>query len=204
MQNPGFPLPSATTIRRRLHNRVQEVEAAALHYAVPESKVAISLDCWSSSTRLSFMGVLVHYIDKEWNLHEELIGFENLKDVHSGVALAKVVNDILSKYNLIGRVISITTDNASNNNTMVVEMNEHLEDAFENNRFLDGQIQHIPCLSHIIQLGLKSLLGKIRLNPKNKTLQKDWEADQELDDLEKIKVSEQRGIPYVLAKVSIT
>jgi hypothetical protein len=65
------------------------------------------------------LGIIVHYITKDWELIEELIGFESLTDVHSGVALAEVVNKVCAQFKLTGRVISVTTDNATNNSTMV-------------------------------------------------------------------------------------
>ncbi len=147
------------------------------------------------------MGIIVHYITKDWELIEELIGFESLTDVHSGVALAEVVNKVCAQFKLTGRVISVTTDNATNNSTMVSQINQYLADALQSHRFLDGTVQHIPCLAHIIQLALKALLGKIRLRPTNETFIRDWREDQELNDLEKIKATEKRGIPYILAKV---
>jgi hypothetical protein len=180
---------------------LKAVEKRTLSRLVPDSKLALSLDCWSSSTRLSFMGVMAHYIDKDWYLQEELIGFESLQDVHSGAALASVVNELLKKYCIEHRVVSITTDNARNNGTMMTQINEYLEEAFANTRFLDGKIQHIPCLSHIIQLALKELLGAIRLRPTNDTLIQNWIEDQELNDLEQIERITQRGLPYTLAKV---
>jgi hypothetical protein len=100
--------------------------------------VALSLDGWSSSTRLSFLGIIAHYITKDWELVEELIGFESLKDVHSGIALAEVVNNTCSQFKLTGQVISITTDNASNNGIIVSQINQYLADALQSQRFLDG------------------------------------------------------------------
>jgi hypothetical protein len=147
------------------------------------------------------MGVIAHFINKDWMIQEELIGFESLKDIHSGVALAEVVNGLLTKYNIAHQVISITTDNASNNGTMMTEINGYLEEAFTNTRFLDGQIQHIPCLSHVIQLALKELLGTIRLQPANDTFIRNWRADQDLNELEQLRQVERRGLPYTLAKV---
>ena len=88
LQNPIYPLPSSTTIRRRLDEQTRLFENNALSRLPLEAKVALSLDCWSSSTRLSFIGIIVHYISKDWELVEELVGFENLTDVHTGVALA--------------------------------------------------------------------------------------------------------------------
>jgi hypothetical protein len=33
-------------------------------------------------------------------IQEELIGFKSLKDIYSGVTLAKVINRLLTKYNI--------------------------------------------------------------------------------------------------------
>ena len=131
-----------------------------------------------------------------------MIRFKNLKGVYSRVKLARVVNDVLTKFSLEKRVVSITTDNASSNSTLLTEINSYLQDAVTENRFLDSNIQHIPCLAHVFQLALKALLGKIRLRPTNETFLKTWEADQELDELQQIQASSNRGIPYILAKVS--
>lgn len=178
------------------------LETILLQDIVPGSKVALSLDCWSSSTRLSFLAILVHFIDKDWQLHEKLIGFENLTDVHSGQELAKVVNDTVTKFDLSQRVISITTDNASNNGTLMKELNSYLEDALNQKLFaFENKIQHVPCLAHIIQLALQALLGKIRINPKNDVFLRDWQEQQELRDLETIATLEDKGVPYTLAKV---
>ena len=205
MQNPQYPLPSATTIRNCLITQLEQVEATFLQDIVPRAKVSLSLDCWSSSTRLSFMAVMAHFINKDWQLCEKLIGFENLTDVHSGAELARVVNGIVMKYRLQSRVISITTDNASNNSSLVLELNSMINTALKKKLVVfDNEIQHIPCLSHVIQLALQALLGKIRIRPKNEVFLRDWEEVQQLSDLDQIATTENRGVPYTLAKVSIT
>jgi hypothetical protein len=48
MQNPRFPLPSRYIIRNRLDAKLAEVEIDMLVGLVPASKVAISMDIWSS------------------------------------------------------------------------------------------------------------------------------------------------------------
>ena len=87
LQNPIYPLPSSTTIRRRLDKQTRLFENNALSRLPLEAKVVLSLDYWSSSTRLSFIGIIVHYISKDWELVKELVGFENLIDVYIGVIL---------------------------------------------------------------------------------------------------------------------
>ena len=73
-------------------------------------------------------------------IQEELIGFESLKDIHSRVTLTKVINRLLTKYNIAYQVILITTDNISNNRMIIIEINRYLEEAFTNICFLDRQI----------------------------------------------------------------
>jgi hypothetical protein len=69
-----------------------------------------------------------------------LIRFEHLKDIYTSVELAKVINNIFSKYKLQGRVTSITTNNTSNNRTMITEINEILTEALDAGRILDSQV----------------------------------------------------------------
>ena len=171
-----------------------------LSRAVPRSKITLSLDGWSSTNKHSFLGIIAHYITAEQELVEKIINFKSLTDYHSKAALTTVINNILKKYNLSDRVVSITTDNTYNNSTLIKELNSYINEAIDKG-FLNGNITRIPCLAHVIQLALKALLGKIRLTPKNETLVAVWKADQELDELEKIKAVEQRGMPFVLAKV---
>jgi hypothetical protein len=69
-----------------------------------------------------------------------LIRFEYLKDIYTSIELAKIINNIFSKYKLQGRVISITTNNTSNNRIMITEINEILTEALDASRILDSQI----------------------------------------------------------------
>ena len=73
-------------------------------------------------------------------LIKQLIRFKNLCDIYSREALAKVVNNMIKKFNLIGRIILITTNNTRLNNIIIVTINKYLEEAFENHRFLDRQV----------------------------------------------------------------
>jgi hypothetical protein len=83
---------------------------------------------------------VVYFIDKDWKYREVLIGFEYLKDIYTSVELAKVINNVFSKHKLQGRVTSITTDNTSNNGTMIAEINEILAEALDAGRILGGQV----------------------------------------------------------------
>jgi len=98
-----------------------------------------------------------------------MISFESLTDYYLRTILTIIINNILEKYNLSDRVVSIITDNTYNNNTLIKELNSYINKAI-NKSFLNSNIIRIPCFIHIIQLALKALLSKIRLTLKNKTL----------------------------------
>lgn len=70
--------------------------------------------------------------------------------------------ELFHKYNITGRVLAITSDNASNNTTLVQAVQESI-DSLE----LPGSpvIVRIPCLAHVIQLSLRGLLGSIKADP---------------------------------------
>jgi hypothetical protein len=95
-------------------------------------------------------------------------------------------------------VLAVTTDNASNNKTLV----ENLTESIKNLNLPDStQIVRIPCLAHVIQLSLKDLLGLMKANPNNDTTYSVWSEEADGSALQKAK-SEQ-GIIYTLAKVSL-
>jgi hypothetical protein len=72
-----------------------------------------------------------------------------LIDYYLGDALTIVINSILEKYNLLNRVLLITTNNIYNNNTLIKELNSYINKAIKK-RFLNNNITHIPCLIYII------------------------------------------------------
>ena len=65
--------------------------------------------------------------------------------------------------------MAITTDNASNNDTMIVGMQKDYPDA----HFI-----RIPCMAHVIQLSLNQLLGQIKGNPLNNTMDIVWTEER--------------------------
>jgi hypothetical protein len=94
----------------------------------------------------------------------------------------------------LDRVLTVTTDNASNNNTLARELKESL---------LTGtspktSVIRVPCLAHVIQLALKQLLGQVKANPKNETNETVWSESHD-DSLRRN--SKNKDIAGTLAKV---
>jgi hypothetical protein len=77
---------------------------------------------------------------------------------------------VLRDFRITHKILSVTCDNASNNNKMVTEM-EKLLTAF-------SSMNHTQCFAHIINLIAKSLLKQFDIRDDN-------ERDKDLDDDER-------------------
>ena len=79
-------------------------------------KISIALDCWTSPDKKSFIAIIGYFITEDFHYYEILLGFVPLSGAHTGEQLAKVILDVLKQYNLLYRVLGITTDNVSYSN----------------------------------------------------------------------------------------
>lgn len=191
-----YQCPSTATIRRLLSSNVLMLQSKHLNNMVEGSKLSLSLDCWTSPFNQAFMGIVASYITKDWSLENTLIGFEHLDGPHTGAELAKVVFQCAVKNGIEKRIMAITTDNASNNSTLLASIQEMILELTKENGYFKNRVQHIPCFSHVIQLGLQALLGSIRLIPSNEELSKVWRPSDEPK-----KQAEGYTIVFTLAKV---
>jgi hypothetical protein len=191
MANRDIALPSRSRIKRALELRVVDIEQHLLHDLPAGAKISLTLDCWTSPNKLSFMAINGYFINAKWEYREVMLGFEGLEGKHSGANLSNVLCNILQKQGIEKRILAVTTDNASNNRTLTKELEQAL-----NLGSFQAKGNHIPCLAHVLQLSLKELLGKIRIEPRNDNVQLIWQ-ENELDQLDHAK-----GISKMLGKVS--
>lgn len=168
-------IPSAKTIRSRLQEYVQKQQQSILQKLPPNAKLSLALDCWTSPFRQAFMAVTGYFLDQHWQYQEVLLGFEPLSGSHSGVNLSDVVLKLLRQHKIADRVLAVTTDNASNNNTLMSSIQESLQSLELNN---GSTIVRVPCIAHVIQLSLNDLLGKLKAIPKNENVEMDWSDER--------------------------
>jgi hypothetical protein len=191
-------IPSAKTLRRRLRDAVTTRQKLQLEELPNDAKVSLALDCWTSPFQQAFMAITVYYIDKEWNYRELLLGFEPLHGAHTGANLNDVLVRLLSERQLLHRIFSVTTDNATNNETLI----RTLQDALLASGAINSResIVRVPCMAHVIQLCLKQLLGHIRAAPKNKEVTDVW-SDSQVSSLRDS--ADDGAIAYTLTKVNM-
>lgn len=94
----------------------------------------------------------------------------SLHGAHFGVNLDSLLLELLQQHQIADRVLAVTTDNASNNNTLMSSIQESVQSLGVDNT----AVTRIPYLAHNIQLSLNDLLGQTKANPKNETVQTDW------------------------------
>ncbi|KAI2913801.1 hypothetical protein CBS147320_10459 [Aspergillus niger] len=192
----GVELPSAKTLRRRLREAVVTQQEMQLRDLPEDAKVSLALDCWTSPFQQAFMAITVYFIDKEWNYRELLLGFEPLHGPHSGVNLSDVLLQSLRERHLLSRIFSVTTDNATNNETLVRALQETLLSTGAI-RSRDSIIR-VPCMAHVIQLCLKRLLGHIKAAPQNKEVANVW-SDSQMSYLRSS--ADHEGVASTLGKI---
>jgi len=118
-------------------------------------KISFTTDVWTDPNQRAFMAVTAHWIEvteeksssgsyKKLQLHADLIGFHKMPGRHTGKHLAycfKFITDRLNITNRVSTIITskhyillitrqigwITCDNASNNNTMMDELQTMLQ-----------------------------------------------------------------------------
>lgn len=138
-------LPSRNTIRAWLISAYSDRQfdvKESLHIA--QSKVVLSLDAWSAPNHLSLLGVVRHWLDESRSLKTALLGLRPMRS-HTGANIATVVGEVITTYNVKGKISAYQMDNATNNDTALAAMNS-------------GSQTRLRCLGYIVNLVVKALL----------------------------------------------
>ena len=147
-----------------------------------------------------YTNVRRYFIDKDWRYHEVLLAFEHVKGQHTGQHLATVILRELENCRISGhRILTVTSDNARNNGTMV----EALQDALSvvHTEITLAKLTHVPCLAHVIQLALNSLIDAVKITAKNKKIIDEWNDDDPNPNAHSTGRAGD-GAPYTLLKVT--
>ncbi|XP_078436357.1 putative transcriptional regulator tpeD [Wolffia australiana] len=150
-------IPSTKAVKEKAFKLYVELKSCIRDRLQSVDRVSITLDCWTSANRISFIGLTVHWIDTDWKLCECVLAIRQLEGSHTGECLSEIVLEVLAEFKLSEKLCAITTDNASNNTTMMAILERELRPV--NARFTAKR--HVLCIAHVINLvmqaGLKAL-----------------------------------------------
>ncbi|KAH0639010.1 hypothetical protein KY285_035596 [Solanum tuberosum] len=166
---PMFKMVSRNTIKNDILKNFDNLKSktASLLDKVT-SRVAITTDMWTSnSNKKGFMAITGHFIDDSWSIQSHIFRFVYVPAPHDKDALCSALVNCLFDWNLERRISTITVDNSSTNNAMMRTLLD--EKLNKRDLLLDGQVFHVRCAAHILNLivqeGLKVIgesIGKIR------------------------------------------
>ena len=116
------------------------------------------------------MAITGYFVNNDWEYCEVFLEFELLYSLYTESNLNSVVINILENYQITDRILSITTDNTTNNNTIINSIQEKIKVQEIGNT----GVFRILCLVYIIQLSFNQLLGKIKAVSINNKTEIEW------------------------------
>ncbi|KAK2658679.1 hypothetical protein Ddye_005212 [Dipteronia dyeriana] len=84
-----------------------------------DSKIAVTTDIWTSSTKRGYMVVTMHFIDKSWVLHSRIMHFIHVLSPHDVTSLGEQLVTCFDDWNVDRKLYAITVDNCSTNDCMI-------------------------------------------------------------------------------------
>jgi hypothetical protein len=162
----------ADTVSNRVFERVvvSEKDLVSLLERTA-STVAISFDGWTSTNNLSMFAINGKWARPDIKIYQACLDFVEIRGAHSGKNLAKLVYTRGKELNILDKIISLTGDNAKNNDTcarhlhklMSYSYDEHLDPMpvhHQEMRF-KGEASLIDCLAHVDNLIVKAILKSL-------------------------------------------
>jgi len=119
------------------------------------SKVHFTFDMWTSPNYRAFLGVVANWLDSDYELQSTVIGMRRFYRRHTGDNLAACFLEIIDPYTIIDKIGCFTLDNATNNDTALQHIAQHLK---ELDILFDPLQRCLPCFGHVINLVVKAFL----------------------------------------------
>jgi hypothetical protein len=158
-------LVRSTAIKNRIISHAEVTRERTKTYLDSVSGlIAIACDAWTSANRIAFLAITGSWITSDWRLEETLLDFVELQGAHDGENMANAVTAAITDLGIEDKIISLVSDNASNNGTLVQHLSNRLQQSSPHARW-DGTKGHIRCLAHVIHLAVMSLLRGLRAVP---------------------------------------
>lgn len=201
-QDPELSVPKRTKLRGLVHFQYEDQLLSLESELKDISKISLALDAWTSPNNLSFLAVNAYFITSSWEYKERLISFPLIKGNHSGENLAELLTESIPKnWRIFERLLCITADNASNNLTMAGALERYCCSLERN---WDSRQGMIPCIAHIIQLCVESIVSTLRIQLKESQPEDDLSDDDNSDRNHQVSFSNTLNKVYFSVYLSIS
>jgi hypothetical protein len=75
---------------------------------------SLTMDLWTARNRSGYLEVTCSFIDDLFQLCETTLAIQYLPYLHTANNIIELLNQIIHKWKLDGKILTITTDNGSN------------------------------------------------------------------------------------------
>jgi hypothetical protein len=121
------------------------------------SKVSLTADMWTSNQTLGYLCVTCHWISSEWKVHKRIIIFL-MESPHNTPSMFNALLKGIQEWNIEAKLFSITLDNATVNNSMMVLLRTNL--LMKKMLPCEENLFHIRCGAHVINVVVQDGLKK--------------------------------------------
>ncbi|KAG8705564.1 hypothetical protein FRC09_002881 [Ceratobasidium sp. 395] len=156
----GTLLPDRTTLSDDVRSLYKDNTTSIRQYFENVDYIHLALDGWTAPTSRSYLGAVVVW-QRDSQLYRAILEFILLKRSHTGVYLAQKTAEVLDKYNLGSKLLTVCMDNAGNNNTFTDALREHFPS-------FGGALARVRCAAHIVNLMAKAYLSVFFASTKQK------------------------------------
>lgn len=113
--DPYYQLPSKKTIQQLLAESYNQIKTILVKKFNEEIiSCSLTTDLWTAKSRNGYIGVTCSFIDNDFKLCEAILAIQYIPYPHTGYNICNVLHEIISNWNLTGKVFTLTTDNGSN------------------------------------------------------------------------------------------
>ena len=125
-QRATIHVPKADCMIAHVMNKYVEAKIKITKLLSSVNKISLTCDVWTPPNSKSILGVTGHWLTNDWVMKDILLDAIEIKGSHSGENIGKHLYQAIEKYAIRDKNFCITTDNATNNTTMALYLEQFL------------------------------------------------------------------------------
>ena len=137
--DPKYTVPTRRTMRKLIKSLDQKTKDSLKAELIESPWVAITSDLWTDRTTRAYLGLTVHFYDKDGDLKTATMSCETFHARETAENIAPHIQRILGEYEIEGKLVCGCTDDGGN-----------MKKAFK-----DAGIPRIHCFAHCLNICVK-------------------------------------------------
>jgi len=134
-----YKVPCTKTLKERISSAYEAGTENVKNQLLQLENISLTLDAWSSSAHIPYLGVTAHWVTSKFEPCELLLSMEELPYPHGATEIQEHLIDLFDDWGISSKITAIVTDNGSNVKKACGDM---------------GIGERIPCAVHTLQLSV--------------------------------------------------